>query len=177
MWETWIRSLGQEDPLEKEMATHSSIHAWKIPWTEQPGGLQSMESQRVGRDWATSAQLSSAGLMTTTRLKWLFSRSVVSNFLQSHGPQHYRPPCPSPSPGACSNSYEQWCSVMSVILLNHLILCHPLLLLPPIFPSIRVFSNESALLIRWAKYWSFGISPSNEHWGLISFMGVNAKIF
>ena len=54
---------------------------------------------------------------------------------------------------------------------NHLILCHPLLLLPPIFPSIKVFSNESALRIRWPKYWSFSfnISPSNEHPGLISF--------
>ena len=54
---------------------------------------------------------------------------------------------------------------------NHLILCHPLLLLPSIFPSIRVFSNESALCIRWPKYWnfSFNISPSNEHLGLISF--------
>ena len=54
---------------------------------------------------------------------------------------------------------------------NHLILCHPLLLLPSIFPSIRVFSNESALLIRWPKYWSFSfnISPSNEHPGRISF--------
>ena len=52
---------------------------------------------------------------------------------------------------------------------NHLILCHPLLLLPPIFPSIRVFSNELALHIRWPKYWSFSISPSSEHPGLISF--------
>ena len=54
---------------------------------------------------------------------------------------------------------------------NHLIFCHPLLLLPSIFPSIRVFSNESALLIRWPKYWSFNfiISPSNKHPGLISF--------
>ena len=54
---------------------------------------------------------------------------------------------------------------------NHLILCHPLLLLPSIFPSIRVFSNESILCIRWPKYWSFsfGISPSNEYLGLISF--------
>ena len=54
---------------------------------------------------------------------------------------------------------------------NHLILCHPLLLLPSIFPNIRVFSNESALCIRWPKYWSlsFNISPSNEHSGLISF--------
>ena len=52
---------------------------------------------------------------------------------------------------------------------NHLILCRPLLLLPSIFPSIRVFSDESVLRIRWPKYWSFSISPSNEHSGLISF--------
>ena len=50
MQETWVQSLGQEDPLEKGMATHSSILAWRIPWTEEPGGLQSMGSQRVGRD-------------------------------------------------------------------------------------------------------------------------------
>ena len=50
MWETWIQSLGQEDPLEKEMATHSSILAWEIPGTEEPGGLQSMGSQRVRHD-------------------------------------------------------------------------------------------------------------------------------
>ena len=50
MWETWVRSLGQEDPLEKEMATHSSSLAWKIPGTEEPGRLQSMGSQRVGHD-------------------------------------------------------------------------------------------------------------------------------
>ena len=50
MQETWVRSLGREDPLEKEMATHSSTLAWKIPWTEEPGRLQSMESQRVGHD-------------------------------------------------------------------------------------------------------------------------------
>ena len=50
MWDTWVRSLGREDPLEKEMATHSSTLAWKIPWTEEPDRLQSMGSQRVGRD-------------------------------------------------------------------------------------------------------------------------------
>ena len=50
VWETWVQSLYQEDPLEKEMATHSSILAWKIPWTEKPGGLQSVGSQRVGHD-------------------------------------------------------------------------------------------------------------------------------
>ena len=62
-------------------------------------------------------------------------------------------------------------SIESVIPSNHLILCHPLLLRPSIFPSIRVFSNESALRIRWPKYWSFSFSiiPSNEHPGLISF--------
>ena len=62
-------------------------------------------------------------------------------------------------------------SIVSVMLSNHLILCRPLLLLPSIFPDIRVFSNETALRIRWTKYWSFSfnISPSNEHPGLISF--------
>ena len=50
MRETWVRSLGREDPLEKEMASHSSILAWRIPWTEEPGGLQSMGSQGVGHD-------------------------------------------------------------------------------------------------------------------------------
>ena len=62
-------------------------------------------------------------------------------------------------------------SIESVMPSNHLILCHPLLLLPSIFPSIRVFSNESVLPIRWPKYWnfSFSISPSNEYSGLISF--------
>ena len=57
MWETWVRSLGQEDPLEKEMATHSSILAWKIPWREEPSWLQSMGSQRVRHNSATSLLL------------------------------------------------------------------------------------------------------------------------
>ena len=54
MWETWVRYLGWEDPLAKETAIHSTTLAWKIPWTEEPGRLQSMGSQRVGHDWATS---------------------------------------------------------------------------------------------------------------------------
>ena len=61
MQEIQVRSLGQEDPLEKEMAIHSSVLAWKIPWTEESGGLQCMGSQRVGHDWATN---------TTTYTKW-----------------------------------------------------------------------------------------------------------
>ena len=60
-------------------------------------------------------------------------------------------------------------SIESLKLANHLILCCPLLLLLSVFPSIRVFSSESALQIRWPKYWSFSISPSNEYSGLISF--------
>ena len=70
-----------------------------------------------------------------------------------------------------SQSLLKLMSIESVMPSNHLILCHPLLLPPLIFPSIRVFSNESALRIRWPKYWSltFSISPSNEHPGLISF--------
>ena len=59
MWEIRVRSLGREDLLEKEMATHSSTLAWKIPWTEEPGRLQSMGSQKVGHDWATSPSFSS----------------------------------------------------------------------------------------------------------------------
>ena len=94
-----------------------------------------------------------------------FSCSVLSDSLQPHEPQHTGPHCPSPTPGVYSLM-----SIESVIPSNHLIFCRPLLLLPLIFPSSRVFSNESALRIRWPKYWSFSfnISPSNEHPGLIS---------
>ena len=94
-----------------------------------------------------------------------FSHSVVSESLQPHGLQHPRPPCPSPTPGV----YSKLMSVESVMPSNHLILGCPLLFLPSIFPSIRVFSNESVLCIRWPKYWSFIISSSNEYSGLISF--------
>ena len=88
----------------------------------------------------------------------------MSDSLRPHELQHTRPPCPSPTPRVHSNScpLRRWC---------HRILCRPLLLLPPIPPSIRVFSNESTLHMRWPNYWSFSfsISPSNEHSGLISF--------
>ena len=91
----------------------------------------------------------------------------MSNSLRPHGLQHTRPSCPSPTPGDYSSScpLSWWCHS------NHLILWQPLLLLPWIFLSIRVFSNESVLSNRWPKYWSFSfsISPSNGYSGLISF--------
>ena len=94
----------------------------------------------------------------------LFSPSGIADSWWPHGLQLIRLPYPSLTPGVCSNScpLSQW---------YHLILCRPLLLLPLILPSIRVFSNESALHIRWPKYcnFSFSISPSNECSGLISF--------
>ena len=90
----------------------------------------------------------------------------MSDSLRPHELQHTRPPCPSPTPGVHTNScpLSRWChpTISS---------CCPLLLLPLIFPSIRVFSNESVLCIEWPKYWnfSFSISPSNEYSGLITF--------
>ena len=80
--------------------------------------------------------------------------------------RHARPPCPSPTPGVHSDT-----SIEEVMPSRHLILCRPLLLLPPIPPSITVFSNESTLHMRWPKYWSFSFSiiPSKEIPGLISF--------
>ena len=96
-----------------------------------------------------------------------FSHSVMSDSLRPHELQHTRPLCPSPTPGVHPNPClsNQWCypAISSSVV--------PLLLLPPILPSIRVFSNESTLCMRWPKYWSFSfsISPSNEHPGLISF--------
>ena len=94
----------------------------------------------------------------------------MSDSLQPHRLQHTKLPCPSPTPKILlklrSIDLVAW-----MMPYNYLILCCPLLLLPSIFPSIRVFSNESALHIRWPKYWSFSfnLSPSSEYSGLISF--------
>ena len=96
------------------------------------------------------------------------SRSVMSDSLRPHELQHARPPCPSPKPEVHWDSRP---SIESVMPSSHLILCRHLLLLPPIPPSIRVFSNESTLHMRWPKYWSFSFSimPPKEIPGLISF--------
>ena len=124
--ETWVRSLGWEDPLEKEMATHSSTLAWKIPWTEEPGRLQSMGSQRVGHDWATS--VFSKGTNTDTlssnllrenffRLKNItilqlkirqlqIQRIKDSNFIQLR--KLYTAQMPKPWPFLSQNSLPSW---------------------------------------------------------------------
>ena len=96
-----------------------------------------------------------------------FSCSVKSYFGGPHGLQHLRPPCPSPTLAARS----EFMPIESLKPSNHLTLCPPFLLLPLIFPSIMVFSNEAVLHIRWPKYWSFSFSTSlsNEYSGLISF--------
>ena len=95
-----------------------------------------------------------------------FSHSVMSDSLQPHALQHARLP-------SLTNSWSllKLMSIESVMPSNHLILCHPFRLLPSIFPSIRVFSSESVLHIRWPKDWSFSfsLSPCNEYSGLISF--------
>ena len=96
-----------------------------------------------------------------------FSCSLMSDSLRPHGLQHARSPCP-----ANSRSLLKLMSIELVMPSNHLIFCRPLFLLPSIFPSTRVFSNESVLCIRWPKYWSLSFSinsPKNEHSGLISF--------
>ena len=95
----------------------------------------------------------------------LFSHSIVSNSFRHHRLQHTRLPGPS-----LSWTLLRFMSTESVMLSNHLILCHPLLLLFSSFPSIRVFSNESTLPIRWPEYWNFSLSirPSSEYSGLLS---------
>ena len=142
-----------------------------------------MKSQQLSelRAWLweqqTSLQSNTAAIAHIPVIGLFCCCSVMPNSLQPHGLQHTRLPCPSPSPRVCSDSL----SIESVMPSNHLccphlchpiILCHPLLLLPSIFPSIRVFSNESALHIRWPKYWrfSFSFSSSNEYSELISFL-------
>ena len=139
MQEAQVRSLGQEYPLEDGMATHSDILAWRIPWTEEPGGVQSRGLQKVGHDWGLTLSLSHLHInlhissqqycesdivipilkmkklrltenviwpsaLPQVKMLFLFSRWVMSDSLRPHGRQHTRLPCPSLSPGVCSNS-------------------------------------------------------------------------
>ena len=154
MQDTWVRSLGWEDPLDKGVATHSGILSWRIPWAEEPDGLQSMGSQRVGHNWVTSVQFSSVQSCPTLcnprdcSTPGFPVHYQLLEFTQTHAhwvgdtiqPSH---PLPAPSPPAFSLSQHQ-----------------------------GLFKWVSSLhLHRWSKYWnfSFNISPSNEYSGLISF--------
>ena len=130
--------------MEKAMAPHSSTLVWRIPWMEEPGGLPSMWLHRVGHDWSDLAAVAVT--------PWTSACQASLSITNSQSP-------PKPM------------SIESVMPSNYFILCCPLLLLPSVFPSIRFFSNESAVHISWPKYWSFSfnISPSSEHPGLISF--------
>ena len=162
----WKRRARQPTPV---------ILAWRIPWTEEPGGLQSSGEGVFVCGWGCRTESDRTyGLNKDNNVPFQrggaghsLSRGAISSVSQScptlrpHGLQHARLPCPSPTLGVYPNSYPS----------NHPILCRLLLLLPSIFPSIRVFSNESDLHIRWPKYWSFifSISPSSEYSELISF--------
>ena len=128
-------------------------------WTGRPGVLQSMGSQIVGHDWVTELNWTElCAVVQSLSHVWIFSAPWTT----AHQPSL-----------SITNSWSvlKLMSIELVMPSSHLILCHTVLLPPSIFPSISVFSNESALHIRWPKYWSFifSLSPSNEHSGLISF--------
>ena len=158
MQEMRVQSLGQEDPLEKEMATHSRILAWEIPWTEEPGGLQFAGLQRVGHNLATKQQQHTGSCYCSVVKSCLTLCDPMGCSTPGFPVLHYLP------------ELLKLLSIESMMPSNHLILCRPLLL-PSVFLSIRIFPNESTLPIRWPKYWRFcfSISPSNEYSGLISF--------
>ena len=213
MKETGVRSLGWEDPLEEGMATPSSILAWRITWTEEPGGLQSIASHRVGHNWSNLAltyaqpwRVVAPGQESTSSDYWSRMRFNTQNnnfqvteflevknclFLLCNLRTKYRSiiwgfssvqslscvwlcdhmDCSMPGLPV-HHQLRSLLKLMSIELVmpsKHLILCCPLLLLTSLFPKIKVFSNVSVLRIRWPKYWSFSISPSNEYSGLISF--------
>ena len=163
MQETWIQCLSQEDPLEKAMATHSvflsgEFHGQRSlegysPWDRRE--LDITERLTLSLSFALSCLIVVVRFLSRV---WLFPTLWTAAHQASLSI-------------TISQSFLKLMSIESVMPSNHLILCCPLLLLPSIFPSIRVFSSESVLCIRWLKYWSFSfsISPSNEYSGLISF--------
>ena len=169
------------------MGTYSSILAWKIQRAEEASKLQSMwhketdktewlstHTEDIWRDRVSSQKIHGEKglweLVESLEASVQFSHSVMSDSLRPHGLQH-----DSFLSITNSQSLLKLMSIKSVMPSNHLILCRPLLLLPSVFPSIRVFSNESALHTRWPKYWSFSfnISPSNEHqdWSPLGWTG------
>ena len=147
MQKTQIQFLGQEYPLESEMATHSSVLAWEIHGQRNLVGHSQWSLKRVRHNLATKHQQQFSSV-------WSLSHEQLCD------PMDCRPPC-------LKLTQTHVHRVGDAIQTSH-----PLLPLPSVFPSIRVFSNESVLHIRWPKYWSFSfsVSPSNEYLRLISFM-------
>ena len=148
----WVPSLDWVDPWEEEMATHSSILAGRIPWTEEPDGLQSMGSQ--SQTWLSIWALRDPYCCC----------SVTKLHPTPCDPMDYS--TPGLLPFTISQSLLKFMSIELVMPSNHFILFCPLLLLPSVFPSIRIFSHKLALCIRWPKYWSFCsiISPCNVYY-------------
>ena len=144
---SWFEAsdINMNHALEKEMATHSSVLAWRIPGTGKPGGLPSMESYRVGHNWS---DLAAAATKSHFLYLFFFKRNVIIKYISSVA-QSYPTHC---NPMNCSTPglpvHHQLprslklMSIQSVMPSSHVILCHLLFLLPPIPPSIGVFSNE-----------------------------------
>ena len=147
--------------MEKDMATHSSILAWRMPWTRSLEGY----SPRGRKESDTTERLNWTEYIENYGMCCAAMHTQACPTLRPHGLQH------ASLSTTNSRSLPKPLSIESMMPSNHLILCCPFLVLPSIFPSIMVLSNESALRIRWPKYWSFSFSirPSNEHPGLISF--------
>ena len=140
------------------MATNSSVLAWTIPGTGEPGGINILHKIRDVS--MLLSQFIPPSLSPTVSVHSVqFSHSVVSDSANPWTAAHQASLSITNSQSLCKFMF-----IESVMPSNHLILCCPLLCVPSIFPSIRGFSNESVLHIRWPKYWSFSfsISPSNE---------------
>ena len=169
--ETRVQSLGQEDLLEKELAIHSTNLAWKIHGWRRLGGY----SPWAHKESDTTEQLHFLSLSLRAQSMPSSLQGFISSVQSLSHVRLFATPWTAARQAFLSitNSWSllKLMSIESVMPSNYLILCHPLLLLPSIFPSIRVFSNESVLGIRWPKDWnfSFNISPSNEYSGLNSF--------
>ena len=156
-----------------------AIMAWCWKWLDH---MSKQEKEQVGSDWFheifANKHILTLPLCGCPMPTGLPSVAVPSFVVAHQSLSHvwlFVTPCTAayqaPLSSTVSWSLFQFISIESVMLSNHFVFCCPLLLLPSVFPSLRVFSNESALCIRWSKYWSFSlsISPSNEYSGLISF--------
>ena len=154
--ETWVQSLGREDPMEEETATTPVILPGKPSGQRRLAGSSPRVTELDVNEW----------INTTIVIVQSVNCAPLCATAWTAAPQSY-----PPLPVTVSLSLLKFMSTELVTLYNHLILCHPILRLPLFFPNIRIFLNELAFHIKWPKYWSlsFSISPSNECAGLISF--------